>query len=254
MFTEHFPRRQRGSEPPLPDWSACAAFLDFDGTLAPLAPSPTSVRLPARERGIVGRLIRRCGGAVAILTGRDLAAIGPYFDGLPVAFGGSHGAEMMFPDLDAERVTDLEALDLVRDRIVNFGHAHGLLVEHKAAALAIHYRGQPDLAQSVIDLIDVLAGRDRNRLKPLHGNMVSEVTLRAYDKGLALREIMCRPPFLDRSPVAVGDDTTDEDAIRAAQSLGGTGLRIGTTQTAADHVFQDRDAFVDWLEKSLGDA
>ena len=46
------------------------------------------------------------------------------------------------------------------------------------------------------------------------------------DKGKAVAEIMAREPFAGRRPVFIGDDVTDEDAIAAAQAVGGIGLRV----------------------------
>ena len=45
-------------------------------------------------------------------------------------------------------------------------------------------------------------------------------------KGNALRRLMETAPFAGRLPLFIGDDVTDEDAIRAATDLGGRGLRV----------------------------
>jgi len=51
--------------------------------------------------------------------------------------------------------------------------------------------------------------------------------------------------------VAIGDDTTDEDAFRAAQALGGVGMRIGAVETAARFSFADIATFHGWLLHSV---
>ena len=102
----------------------------------------------------------------------------------------------------------------------------------------------------VIGLIDRLA-ETCQEMTPLHGNMVSELTLRDYSKGTALIQLINHPAFAGRRPVAIGDDTTDENAFRAAKSIGGLGLRIGSAETEANHVFDTRSDFVDWLEQTL---
>ena len=63
--------------------------------------------------------------------------------------------------------------------------------------------------------------------------MVVEVKPAAAHKGAALRALASRPPFAGRRPVMLGDDTTDEDAIAAAQALGGLGVKVGPGDSAA---------------------
>ncbi len=63
--------------------------------------------------------------------------------------------------------------------------------------------------------------------------MVVEVKPAAAHKGTALRRLAAAPPFAGRRPLMIGDDTTDEDAIAAAQDLGGLGVKIGQGLSAA---------------------
>lgn len=244
---------QRRAADPKVDWGRCAAFLDFDGTLAPLEDRPDHVSLPNRERRLLCELSERCGGAVAILTGRDMSNIRPIFDGIPVILSGSHGAEIDIPcDLKPAPDADADAeiwhcYEVAKDMAAT----HDLLIERKPSAVALHYRNRPEMQDRVIAFINGLA-ETSPELQPLHGNMVSELTMRAYTKGTALIRIINHPNFSGRMPIAVGDDTTDENAFRAAQSMGGLGLRIGTAKTEANHVFATRTEFVDWLEYSRG--
>ncbi|MEY8837672.1 trehalose-phosphatase [Cribrihabitans sp. XS_ASV171] len=247
------PNSDPGTGLPVPDWSRSAVFLDFDGTLAPIAPRPDDVRLRRRERALVDRLLDLTEGAVAILTGRDLAVIEAYFEGLPVSLAGSHGAEIAVPGRSTLRPAEDGVLANAFGVLSTFATQHELLLERKAGALALHYRSNPELESKVLDLVDRLALSDPGRLKPLHGRKVSEITLRGYDKGTALDSLMQYPPFASRNPVAIGDDTTDEDAFRAAQARGGLGLRIGAVPSSAQHRFPDRDAFIDWLEATTRD-
>ncbi len=52
-----------------------AVFLDFDGTLVDIAPSPESVEIPQDLPALLARLENALCGAVAIVTGRSIDAI-----------------------------------------------------------------------------------------------------------------------------------------------------------------------------------
>ena len=49
----------------------------------------------------------------------------------------------------------------------------------------------------------------------------------------------------------VGDDTTDEDGFRAAQELGGFGVRIGQADTVARFRVPRMEDALSWLSASL---
>lgn len=57
------------------------------------------------------------------------------------------------------------------------------------------------------------------------------------------------PPFAGRRPLMFGDDTTDEDAIAAAETLGGIGVKIGAGATAASLRAPDPAALRAWLAR-----
>ncbi len=72
-----------------------ALFLDYDGTLSPIAPRPELAILPEETRDLLRRLAARF--PVVILSGRgreDVAAL-VGLDGL--AYAGSHGFDIAGP-------------------------------------------------------------------------------------------------------------------------------------------------------------
>ena len=81
------------------------------------------------------------------------------------------------------------------------------------------------------------------------GKMVVEVKPAAAHKGTALRRLAAEPPFAGRRPLMFGDDTTDEDAIEAAQALGGIGIKVGAGATAAELRTPDPAALRAWLAR-----
>ena len=82
----NLPRQGRlGTPPPL--LAGCALFLDIDGTLLELAPTPDSVNVDAGISALLPALARRLDGAVALITGRSMADAEGLFRGRVVLQG-----------------------------------------------------------------------------------------------------------------------------------------------------------------------
>src|SRR5690606_19500901 len=80
--------------PPLPasarNW---ALFLDVDGTLLDLAPSPNAVQVSPKLIDLLAQLQARLGGALALISGRSIATLDRLFEPLRLASAGLHGFE-----------------------------------------------------------------------------------------------------------------------------------------------------------------
>jgi len=84
--------------------------------------------------------------------------------------------------------------------------------------------------------------------------MAWEIKPAAADKGVAVRVLMDRAPFVGRLPIFIGDDVTDRDGIATADALGGAGLFAPDTfgEPAAVRAWLARaaasreDAWPDW--------
>lgn len=232
------------------DWDRHALFLDFDGTLAPIVPRPEDAAASAETRRAVERIAGRTGGAVALLSGRDLRDLDARVAPLKLPAAGSHGVVRRDGKgrLHHDEATGDELAQACA-RVEAFAGEHGLLVERKAGAVTVHYRSKPDAADRSRALADEIVAATQG-LRAIHGNMVSEIAVLAANKGHALDAFMAEPPFAGRVPVMAGDDTTDEDAFGAAARHGGMGLKIGPGPTAAGTRFDTIEAFLDWLHRA----
>src|SRR5260370_10962479 len=80
--------------PPLPGpGDRWALFLDVDGTLVAIAPTPEAVRVEPRLLPLLERLSKASDGALALVSGRSLSGIDTLFRPLLLPAAGLHGWE-----------------------------------------------------------------------------------------------------------------------------------------------------------------
>ncbi len=226
-----------------------ALFLDFDGTLAELGPDPDAIALPPESAADLGRLAARLGGAVVLLSGRDLRDLARRTPATVWRAGG-HGLETVAPGepLPAPPPPPAEAV-LAPLRAV--ARTPGVKLELKGPVAALHWRAAPEAGDACVAAAEAAAALAPG-LVAQAGKMVVEVKPAAAHKGTALRRLMAAPPFAGRRPVMLGDDTTDEDAIAAAVALGGVGVKIGEGASAAPLRAADPAAVRAWLSREAG--
>jgi len=229
-----------------------ALFLDLDGVLAPLAPTPDAVGPDARRTEVLSRLTDRMEGRVAIVSGRTLGEIDRISDGAARAASGVHGLQRRRGDGSfANRAPD----PAVRRAVAAFdafaADRPGVIVEDKTLAAGLHYRQAPGVSEEALALAASLAEETGLALQP--GSMVLELKTPGTDKGAALTAFMAEAPFTGALPIMVGDDLTDEHGFEAAERLGGFGVLVGPQRpTAARYRLEDVAAVLDWLDQIEG--
>lgn len=233
--------------------SDAALFLDFDGTLVPIAQRPQDVKVPDWVVPALQVLQRNLSGAVAIVSGRPLHQIDAFLAPLALAVAGSHGAERRAADgcVDPPLPKPPAAAEATVRALVNVHE--GLIFEPKPSGFGLHFRLRPELESVCRDtmvsvLESALAGPDGATWQLQHGHCVIELKPGAVSKGTAVRAFLAEAPFAGRLPVFVGDDVTDEDGILAVQSAGGFGVRVGPGTSEAHYRLADIDAVAQWLQ------
>jgi trehalose 6-phosphate phosphatase len=84
--------------------------------------------------------------------------------------------------------------------------------------------------------------------------MVVEVKPAAAHKGAAVVALWRHLPFAGRRPVIMGDDATDEDAMRVALDLGGVAVKVGPGESIALLRATDPAMVRAWLEQEVSSA
>jgi len=243
-------------EPPRElDRSRVAFFFDLDGTLAEIATEPDAARVEAHVRAALARLRDAAGGALAIVSGRDVARIDALLNPLRLPVAGVHGLERRGADGRLHRVRVDEALAARTGAAVGALAARnpGLLREIKPGSVALHYRKRPELAGACLELAERLAARDP-RIQLVTGRMVVELKFARRSKADAIAAFMAEPPFAGRTPLFAGDDVTDEDGFAEVVRRGGIAIKIGDGATAAGWRFAAIGDFHRWLGTVAGTA
>ncbi|NWH07145.1 MAG: trehalose-phosphatase [Alphaproteobacteria bacterium] len=238
--------------PPLLDRARDALFLDFDGTLVPIAERPDAIAPDRLLPPLIARLRAALQGRVVIVSGRRISDLDHYLQSTGLLAAGLHGAEMrgtepheMHPDIHRA---------LARARTDVSRNGGGLHIEDKGLAIALHFRARPEL-QVLAEKLAARAARESEGLLEVQpGNMVVELRPCGADKGSALQAFLKEPLFAGARPIFAGDDLTDEAGFDVARQAGGHGIIVGARQpTGAHYALPDPAAVHRWLIASLED-
>jgi trehalose 6-phosphate phosphatase len=217
--------------------------FDFDGTLAPIVGDRDRAGMSTRTRELLARVcaLYPC----AVISGRSRGDVMERVAGSGVRHVvGNHGLEP-WPGQEgfAQAVHDVRGLlqEVFRDR-------PGVDIEDKHYTLAVHYRRAPDRDEACRAIGAAVAALPLP-MRAVPGKFVVNVVPGgAPDKGDALRRLI-RQEGSDAA-LYVGDDVTDEDAFRLAETGEAMSVRVGeSSSSAASHFVRDREEVDVLLER-----
>lgn len=236
--------------PPPPALDAgWACFLDFDGTLVDLAPTPDGIQVDAALPALLDNARRRLAGALAVVSGRSLADLDRWLPQPGSPRAGLHGLErrnaagrhFLHPAPAGLRNAVAAAFTPMLAR-----HP-ALLLEDKGPAMAVHYRRIPEIDAEVRLRMEEIAEKLGSAVTVQYGKCVAELRPAGIGKGTAVAEFLAEPPFLGRRPVFVGDDLSDAHAFAAVNARHGLSIAVGREDLGAGHLLPDVAAVRRWL-------
>jgi len=218
--------------------SRLCLFLDYDGTLSPIAKAPHKAVIPYAVKSLLKKLSRKPGCMVAIISGRSLVDVKKRVGVKGIIYSGNHGLEVEGPKIRYKPVVPAryrKALVKIKEGLKEkLKGIKGVIIEDKWLSLALHFRQvkkrdvnliktvfrEATIIPSVVKEIKVRAGK-----KVLEAGFPVE-----WDKGKITLWLLSRQKFSaggkEVAAVYIGDDTTDEDAFKALRK-GGITVFVG---------------------------
>ncbi|BCB95438.1 hypothetical protein JZK55_03600 [Dissulfurispira thermophila] len=213
-------------------------FLDYDGTLTPIAESPDKATMSDDMRSLIAALKEYI--PVAIISGRSLQDIKNKIGIEDIIYAGNHGAEIWDGDKiirGQESEVNIGRLKELLQRLQDsLSCINGIIIEDKGLTASIHFRMVKikDLPE-FFDIFSRITKPYENSFKIITGKKVFELRpVNIWNKGDAVSWIIDNLGK-DRFPIYIGDDTTDEDAYSILKNRG-LSISIGSSVNADYYV------------------
>ncbi len=229
-------------------------FLDYDGTLTPIAPRPDMALCPSEVKRLLEALRDLPGVSPAIISGRSLEDVRGKVGVSDIIYVGNHGLEIETPVgkhkkiLPPVRKTELKRI--TQNLQNSLQGIPGILFEEKGPILSVHYRNVPsEFSAQVRQVVEAEIREWKNRWETISGKMVLEIRPKTdLNKGTAVRELIKIFPSPGLFPIYLGDDQTDEDAFRVMKKQGiSVYVGPGASLSQADFYLQNPDEVREFL-------
>lgn len=203
-------------------------LLDFDGTLADIAPTPEQARLRPRVLILLRELARLPRLRVGFVSGRALGDLKKKVPLRKAVFVGSHGLELQTAAgresavSPAMRKTIARAKRRVRRCL---GREPGAHLEYKPFSVGVHYRqATPAQTRIIRGKMFELGDEFSPKMLVQSGKKTLELLpALPVSKGTGVKRLLRDSGFKGSYPLYLGDDVTDETVFR---TLGKKGLTI----------------------------
>jgi trehalose 6-phosphate synthase/phosphatase len=239
------------------DAARLVLFIDYDGTLVPLAPHPDLAPPDSELAQLLADLAADQRHAVHLVSGRPWPTLERWFGEVPIGLHAEHGLWSRAPG-SREWLQTVQVHDgwkeKVRPLLDTFTRATpGSFIEEKSAGLAWHYAraerefGPAQAHELRLHLIDLLSNAP---VQVFAGERVVELREQGVSKGMIVTRCLASEPAGALS-VAFGDDMTDEDLF-AALPKDGIAVHVGAARTRAPWRLADSTAVRSLLRQLAG--
>jgi len=226
-------------------------FLDYDGTLSPIAATPDKSVFPEGMKASLKRLVGQPSCRIAIISGRGLENIKKKVGLKGIIYSGNHGLEIEGPQLKYKAAVSplyKKAIGEIKDSLTaGLSKIKGAIIEDKGLSLSLHYRlvkkNEAPLLKTVLRrIVGDYSAKERVMVRP--GKMVFDIRpVSGLDKGKVALWLLARESFRRSGrkviPIYIGDDSTDEDAFKALKNIGITVCVCRGRRSSAQYYLKD---------------
>ncbi|HEX9758200.1 MAG TPA: trehalose-phosphatase [Nitrospiria bacterium] len=207
-------------------------FLDFDGTLAPIAPHPDQSFLDSSTKRLVQSISKKI--PVVLISGRAQADLKKRVRLSGVTYVGNHGFEISGQNFQFRMKNETlwrKFLKNIRIQLEKrLDNLPGVWVENKKVTLSVHYRlARRETREKANQILQqqVKNFNDQGKIRLSGGKAVWEIRPPIeWNKGKAVLWVLKQPGFKRKWPLYIGDDQTDQDAMRLIRNKG-IGIMVG---------------------------
>lgn len=211
-------------------------FLDYDGTLVPIARTPEEAQPDRPLLALLTELATQVRIDPIILSGRPLASLQAMLPVPGLTLAGTYGLEIYRNGRITKRCADLTRIRPVIEQVRSawkrsIAEYRGFLLEDKGLAVALHARwAEVSEVDQVLDAARTAATAllPSQEFRMLGGDRFLEVAPSTAHKGLSVEWLLNRRRDYRAMPVYFGDDDKDEEAFGRIRRWGGIPIGIGT--------------------------
>jgi len=238
-------------------------FLDYDGTLTPIAQSPDKAIIPREAMETLRALSKNPNCKVAIISGRALKDIKNKIGLERMIYAGNHGMEIDGPKIKFKipvsmgYMTILKKIKAILKK--KLSKIKGAIIEDKGLTLSVHYRlvdaKDAWLVKTIFhETLAYYIVSDKIKIRP--GKKVLEIRPPLeWDKGKIVLWLLARRKFILNEepciPIYIGDDITDEDAFRVLKNIGLTVFVGGPGSSHAKYYLKNTQEVAEFLGQIL---
>ena len=210
-------------------------FLDYDGTLVPIAPTPAEAVPDVDLLELLRSLVEMPSLRTIILSGRPADELQRMLPVPGLILGALYGVEVQMGEQrilrEPDHGGDLKQLTRIRSEWQSLiSELSGFLLEDKGRAVALHARwANEQQATETLAAARAMAAAslDPHAFRLLDGDRYIEVAPATANKGDFVDWFLSRFPVASDLPIAFGDDNKDEAAFAAVQGRGGLAIGVG---------------------------